>query len=52
VVTVEGRFPLRYTTSKLDMPVLSAVITVTNTRGEVQYRARDSFYWHVPDPDR
>jgi hypothetical protein len=52
VVTVEGRFPSRYATSKLDMPVLSAVITVTNTRGEVQYRARDSFYWHVPDPDR
>jgi len=52
VVTIEGRFPLRYTTSKLDMPVLSAVITVTNTRGEVQYRARDSFYWHVPDETR
>jgi hypothetical protein len=49
VVTVEGRFPIRYATSKLDMPVLSAVITVTNNRGEVQYRARDSFYWHVPD---
>ena len=52
VVTLEGRFPLRYVTSKLDMPVLSAVITVTNTRGEVQYRARDSFYWHVPDPSQ
>ncbi len=49
LVTIEGRFPSRYATSKLDMPVLSAVITVTNTRGEVQYRARDSFYWHVPD---
>ena len=49
VVTVEGRFPSRYATSKLDMPVLSAVVTVTNSRGEVQYRARDSFYWHVPD---
>ena len=49
VVTVEGRFPSRYATSKLDMPVLSALITVTNARGEVQYRARDSFYWHVPD---
>ena len=51
LVTVEGRFPSRYATSKLDMPVLSAVITVTNNRGEVQYRARDQFYWHVPDPD-
>jgi len=49
LVTIEGRFPSRYATSKLDMPVLSAVITVTNTRGEVQYRARDQFYWHVPD---
>jgi hypothetical protein len=49
VVTIEGRFPSRYATSKLDMPVLSALITVTNARGEVQYRARDSFYWHVPD---
>jgi hypothetical protein len=52
VVTIEGRFPTRYATSKLDMPVLSAVITVTNNRGEVQYRARDSFYWHVPDPSQ
>ncbi len=49
VVTIEGRFPSRYATSKLDMPVLSAVVTVANARGEVQYRARDSFYWHVPD---
>jgi len=49
VVTLQGRFPLRYATSKLDMPVLSAVITVTNNRGEVQYSARDQFYWHVPD---
>jgi hypothetical protein len=49
VVTVEGRFPIRYATTKLDMPVLSANITVTNNRGEVQYRARDQFYWHVPD---
>lgn len=51
-VTIDGRFPARYATSKLDMPVLSAVITVTNARGEVQYRARDSFYWHVPDEIR
>lgn len=51
-ITVDGRFPARYATSKLDMPVLSAVITVTNARGEVQYRARDQFYWHVPDEMR
>ncbi|HWC72806.1 MAG TPA: hypothetical protein VG454_02640, partial [Gemmatimonadales bacterium] len=50
VVTIDGRFPARYVTSRLDMPVLSAVITVSNVRGEVVYSARDSFYWHVPDP--
>ena len=49
LVTIDGRFPIRYATTKLDMPVLSASITVTNNRGEVQYRARDQFYWHVPD---
>jgi hypothetical protein len=49
VVTIDGRFPSRYVTSRLDMPVLSALITVTNTRGEVVYRARESFEWHVPD---
>jgi hypothetical protein len=49
LVTIDGRFASRYASDRLDMPVLSALITVTNTRGEVQYRARDSFYWHVPD---
>ena len=49
VVTIDGGFPSRFVTSRLDMPVLSAVITVTNTRGEILYRARDSFYWHTPD---
>jgi hypothetical protein len=48
-VTIEGRFPSRFVTSRLDAPVLSALITVTNTRGEVIYRARDSFRWHAPD---
>ena len=50
VVTIDGRFSSRYVTNRLDMPVLSALITVTSIRGEVVYRARDSFYWHVPDP--
>lgn len=49
VVTIDGRFPTRYVTSKLDMPVLSALITVTSARGDVVYRARDSFYWHTPE---
>lgn len=49
MVTIEGRFPSRFVTSRLDAPVLSALITVTNTRGEILYRARDSFRWHAPD---
>lgn len=48
-VTIDGRFTSRFVTNRLDTPVLSALITVTNTRGEVLYRARDSFRWHVPD---
>lgn len=49
MVTIDGRFTTRVVTSRLDMPVLSALITVTNTRGETLYRARDSFLWHAPD---
>jgi hypothetical protein len=49
IVTIDGRFTSRFTTSRLDAPVLSAVITVSNTRGETLYRARDSFRWHEPD---
>jgi hypothetical protein len=49
MVTIDGRFPSRFATSRLDAPVLSAFITVTNTRGETLYRARDSFRWHEPD---
>ena len=49
MVTIDGRFTSRFVTSQLDAPVLSALITVTNTRGEVLYRARDSFRWHEPD---
>ncbi len=48
-VTIDGRFTSRFITSRLDTPVLSALITVTNTRGETLYRARDSFRWHEPD---
>jgi len=49
VVTVEGQFPSRSVTSSLDAPVLNALVTVTNTRGETLFRARESFYWHEPD---
>jgi hypothetical protein len=48
-VTIDGRFTSRFATSRLDALVLSAVITVTNQRGETLYRARDSFSWHAPD---
>lgn len=49
VVTIEGQFPSRTVTSRLDAPVLDAWITVTNTRGETVFRARESFLWHAPD---
>lgn len=49
IVTIDGRFTSRFATSRLDAAVLSAVITVTNPRGEVLYRARGSFRWHEPD---
>ena len=49
VVTIEGQFPSRTVTSRLDAPVLDAMVTVTNTRGETLFRARQSFYWHEPD---
>jgi len=48
-VTIEGQFPSRSVTSRLDAPVLNAVVTFTNTRGETLFRARESFYWHAPD---
>jgi hypothetical protein len=49
VVTIDGRFASRFGTSRLDAPVLNALITMTNTRGETLYRAQESFYWHEPD---
>ena len=49
MVTIDGQFPSRSVTSRLDAPVLNALITITNTRGETLFRARESFYWHAPD---
>ena len=49
VVTIDGQFPQRSVTSHLDAPVLNAWITITNTRGETVFRARESFLWHAPD---
>src|SRR3989449_6382737 len=48
-VTIDGQFPSRSVTSRLDAPVLNALVTFTNTRGETVFRARESFYWHAPD---
>jgi hypothetical protein len=48
-VTIDGRFLVRAATQRLDAQVASALVTVRNVRGEVQYRARDSFTW---EPDR
>src|SRR5438105_318710 len=49
VVTIDGRFTSGFVTSTLDTHVLSALITITNTRGETLFSARESFYWHAPD---
>ncbi len=49
MVTIDGQFTSRSVTSRLDAPVLNALITITNTRGETLFSARESFYWHAPD---
>jgi hypothetical protein len=49
VMTIDGRFVNRVATTALDAPVLSAVLTVKNARGEVLYSARDSFVWREPE---
>ena len=46
IVTIDGRFLTRSATDRLDTPVVSAVVTVRNTNGEILYSARDSFVWH------
>jgi hypothetical protein len=49
ILTIEGRFVSRFATTHLDAPVLSALLTMRNARGETVYRARDSFVWRAPD---
>lgn len=49
VMTIDGRFVTRFATTALDRPVLSALLTVRNARGEIVYRARDSFVWRAPE---
>ena len=48
-VSVDGRFLNRVATTRLDTPVLSAVVTIRTREGEVRYRSRDSFMWHPVD---
>lgn len=45
VVTIDGRFLTRAATGRLDTPVVTALITVRSVRGDITYRARDSFTW-------
>src|ERR687887_2608269 len=45
-VVIDGRFLTRFATTRLDVPALSAFVTIRNGRGETVYRARDSFVWH------
>jgi hypothetical protein len=47
-ITIDGRFLVRTVTSRLDVPVVSAVVTVRGPNREVLYSARDSFEWQ-PD---
>jgi hypothetical protein len=49
VMTIDGRFLTRVATTALDRPVLSALLTVRNARGEIVYRARDTFVWRPPE---
>jgi len=48
-VTIDGRFLSRLATSRRDVPVVSAVVTVRSGSGEVLYKARDRFDWQ-PSP--
>ncbi len=44
-VTIDGKFLTRLATTRLDMAVLIAVVTVRSGSGEVLYSARDQFGW-------
>ena len=48
-MSIDGRFLSRFATTRMDTPVLSALLTIRNLRGETVYRARDSFGWHPPE---
>jgi len=45
IITIDGRFLTRLVTTRLDTPVVSAVVTVRTRSGDVLYSARDSFVW-------
>ena len=45
VVTIKGSFLSRFATTRLDAPVVSAVVTVRTGSGEILYNAQDRFTW-------
>jgi len=45
-VTIDGKFLTRWATTRLDVAVLTAVVTVRTGSGEILYNARDRFEWH------
>ena len=44
-VIIDGKFLTRLATTRLDVPVVSAVVTVRSGSGETMYSARDRFTW-------
>jgi hypothetical protein len=44
-VTIDGRFRTRLATTRLDIAVLNAVVSIRSGSGEVLYSARDQFVW-------
>ena len=46
VRAIDGRFLNRHATTRSDVSVVSAVVTVRSGSGEVLYKARDRFEWH------
>jgi hypothetical protein len=45
-VRIDGRFLKRAATTRSDVPVVSAIVTIRSGSGEVLYNARDRFEWH------
>ena len=48
-VTIDGKFLTRLATTRLDAPVVAAVVTVRAPSGDTLYSARDRFAWQEPE---